>query len=59
MSQSITFRLSEAQVERLARIIEALSRRIVGAEVTRSSAGRLVIDRGLDAIETELQCQTK
>lgn len=50
----LTFRLSEEQVARLDALVVALSERAAGLELTRAGVARLVVERGLLALESEL-----
>jgi hypothetical protein len=50
----IPVRLEEDIIERLDRIAEALTARAVGARVSRASAMRVALERGVSSIETEL-----
>lgn len=54
LNRQLNLRASVDDVERLDRLALALSERTPGVEVTRSSAARAAILRGLDALEAEL-----
>jgi hypothetical protein len=52
--RAIPIRLDDAFIERLDRLAEALAERAAGAHVSRSSAIRVALDRGVGALEAEL-----
>jgi hypothetical protein len=50
----VPIRLGEELLARLDRVTAEMSKRAAGADVPRSSAIRLALERGLDALEAEL-----
>jgi hypothetical protein len=53
-ARPIPIRLEEALLERIDCVAEALQKRAAGAPVPRAVAMRVAMERGLDALETEL-----
>lgn len=51
---STSVRLDPAQMSRLDRIVDAMRCRLAGLDVGRSTALRLALERGMDALEAEL-----
>lgn len=47
-------RLDKKTATRIRRVAKALSKQVAGVEVTRSRAARLAVERGIDALEDEL-----
>ncbi len=58
-SKTVLVRFSEADLARLDRLAQVLTARAVGARVSRASAARLALGRGLDSLETELGITAK
>jgi len=52
---STSVRLDESQVARLDRIVAAMQSRLAGLDVGRSTALRLALERGMDALDAELR----
>ncbi len=50
-----SIRLDAEILDRLDRIAEAMTARAAGAPVNRSTAARVALERGLDALEAELK----
>lgn len=54
VDRPLPVRLEDDTIERLDRLAAALTQRAAGVKVSRSSAMRVTIERGLDALEAEL-----
>jgi hypothetical protein len=53
VARPVPIRLENDLIERLDRLAAAMADRAAGAKVPRTSAMRIVLDRGLDALEAE------
>lgn len=53
-SRTLPVRLEEELISRLDELAEALTRKAAGVKVTRASAIRVALERGLDALHAEL-----
>jgi hypothetical protein len=51
---TVGVRIDPSHVERLDRVAGEMTRRAVGAEVKRSDAARVAMERGIDSLEDEL-----
>jgi predicted transcriptional regulator len=50
----LTVRVDDAVTRRLDRLAEALTKRAAGMPVTRAATMRLALEKGMEALETEL-----
>ena len=53
-TQNVGVRLDPQEIDRVDRLAARLSQRAAGAPLTRAATVRLAVNRGLDAIESEL-----
>jgi predicted transcriptional regulator len=54
-----SIRLDADLIDRLDRLAESMSDRAGGAPVNRSSAARVALERGIDALESEFRLSKK
>jgi predicted transcriptional regulator len=59
VSKTLPVRIEEDLISRLDWLADALTRRAAGAKVSRSSAMRVAVERGLESLEGELGAPTK
>jgi hypothetical protein len=52
--EHLGIRAEQATIDRIDAVASALSARVAPAEMTRSDAARVALDRGLDVLEVEL-----
>lgn len=55
----VSTRLDDSTIERLERIAEALSKRAGGVVLKRGTVVRTAVERGIEALETELGLSKK
>lgn len=56
---TLSVKVDDELAERLDRLAAEMSARAGGAQVTRSNAMRVALERGMEALETEFAIRTK
>jgi hypothetical protein len=57
--ETISVRLEPAEIERLDAIAKVLAERAAGASISRSNALRVVVQAGLEALETQFKAKSR